>query len=146
MSGSGLLPGRRYAGAVIETASWGRRMVALLVDWFASTLVVMVVLGPAGWLDNPYAGFYTLGVFALESAALTAFAGGSFGKLATRLRVVQANGDPHPPDLGRALLRSVLVCLLVPPLVFRPDGRGLHDIAAGSATVTLQDYLARTGR
>ncbi len=146
MSGSKRPWRRRYADAVIETASWGRRMVALIVDWFACTLVVMVALGPVGWLENPYAGFYTLGVFALESAVLTALAGGSFGKLATRLRVVRANGDPRPIDLLPALLRSLLICLLVPPLVFRPDGRGLHDMAAGSATVTLQQYLARTGR
>ena len=30
---------------------------------------------------------------------------------------------------------------MIPPLVFRPDGRGLHDIAAGTATVTLQTAI-----
>ena len=39
-----------------------------------------------------------------------------------------------------------MICLVVPPLVFRPDGRGLHDMATGTATVTLQDYLARAAR
>ncbi len=131
---------------MIETASWLRRILALFVDWFASTLVVIGLLGPAGWIEEPYAGFYTLGVFALESALLTAFAGGSFGKLATRLRVVRADGDPRPIDLLRALARSVMVCVVIPPLVFRPDGRGLHDMAVGSATITLQEYLARTGQ
>ena len=131
---------------MIETASWLRRILALFVDWFASSLVVIGLLGPAGWSEEPYAGFYTLGVFALESALLTGFAGGSFGKLATRLRVVRADGDPRPIDLLRALARSVMVCVVIPPLVFRPDGRGLHDMAVGSATVTLQEYLARTGR
>jgi hypothetical protein len=29
----------------------------------------------------------------------------------------------------------VLVCLVVPPLVFKPDGRGLHDLAVGSVTI-----------
>ena len=38
--------------------------------------------------------------------------------------------------------RQVLIALVIPPLVFRPDGRGLHDIAAGSATVTLADAPA----
>lgn len=131
---------------MIETASWARRALALLVDWVASTLVVVAMLGPAGWLEDPASGFYVLGVFALENTVLTAVAGGSFGKLATRLRVVRADGTPQPPDLVRSLARSLLICLVVPPLVYRPDGRGLHDIVAGSATVTLQDYLARASR
>ena len=122
----------------VETASWGRRIIALLVDWLASTLVVVVVLGPAGWSENPGSSFYTLLVFALESTVLTAVAGGSFGKLATRLRVVRNDGSGRPIDLLRSLLRQVLVCLVIPPLVFRPDGRGLHDLAAGSVTVTIR--------
>ena len=122
----------------LETASWGRRIIALLVDWLASTLVVVVVLGPAGWSENPGSSFYTLLVFALESTVLTAVAGGSFGKLATRLRVVRNDGSGRPIDLLRSLLRQVLVCLVIPPLVFRPDGRGLHDLAAGSVTVTIR--------
>ena len=121
-----------------ETASWGRRILALLVDWFACTLVGVLVLGPAGWSENRGSSFYTLLVFALESAVLTAVAGGSFGKLATRLRVVRNDGSGRPIDLLRALLRQVMVCLVIPPLVFRPDGRGLHDMAAGSVTVTIR--------
>ena len=123
---------------LIETASWGRRIVALFVDWFASSLVVVVVLGPSGWSEDPRSGAYTLIVFALESSVLTAVAGGSFGKLATRLRVVRNDGSGRTVDLLRSLLRQVMVCLVIPPLVFRPDGRGLHDLAAGSVTVTIR--------
>ena len=79
-----------------------------------------------------------LGVFALESTVLTALAGGSFGKLATGLRVVREDGSGQPVDLMRSLLRAVLVCLVVPPLVYRPDRRGLHDMAAGSRTVAVR--------
>jgi hypothetical protein len=39
-------------------------------------------------------------------------------------------------SLLRALVRSVLVALLVPPLLTF-DGRGLHDVAAGTRTVTI---------
>jgi uncharacterized RDD family membrane protein YckC len=123
---------------VTETASWGRRVLALVVDWFASTLVVILVIGPAGWLEDPASGFYVLGVFALESTLLTALAGGSFGKLATRLRVVREDGSGRPVDLLRSLVRAVLVCLVIPPLVYRPDRRGLHDMAAGSRTVAVR--------
>jgi uncharacterized RDD family membrane protein YckC len=117
----------------LETASWGRRILALFVDWFACNLVVVLILGPAGWSENSDAGFYTLAIFAVESALLTALAGGSFGKLATGLRTVRY-GATGPVGLLPAFLRQVLVCLVIPPIVFRPDGRGLHDLAAGSAT------------
>ena len=127
----------QYRDRVIETASWARRILALFVDWFACTLVVMLAIGPAGWSEDPLAGFYTLGVFVLESAVLTATVGGSFGKLATRLRVVRVDGSGRPVDLLRSVARAVLVALVIPPLIFKPDGRGLHDLVAGSATVTL---------
>jgi uncharacterized RDD family membrane protein YckC len=127
---------------VIDTASWGQRIVALLVDWFASVLVVMLFLGYRGWAEDPSAGWYTLGVFVLESALLIAFAGGSFGQLVCRLRVVRVEGGYQPLSLPRALYRQVLIALVIPPLVFRPDGRGLHDMAVGSAVFRL-DSLRR---
>lgn len=123
-----------------EQASWARRILALLVDWVASTFVVILAMGPAGWSESRYAGLYVLAVFVLESAVLTGLAGGSFGQLATRLRVVRQDG--RPLDLLRALLRQAMVALVVPPLVFRPDGRGLHDMAVGSTTVRLEDLGA----
>ena len=110
-------------------------MLALLVDWLACTLVVIAVIGPGAWLDDRLAGTYTLGVFLLETTVFTALVGGSFGKLVTRLRVVRDDGSGRPVDLLRCLIRAALVCLVVPPLIFRPDGRGLHDLATGSATV-----------
>jgi len=123
------------------TASWTRRGVALLVDWLASTLVVAFLVG---WHDYSSPGgpeqFYVLVVYVVESAVLTALAGGSFGKLATRLRTVRVDGDPRLLDLLRAIARQIMVAVVVPPLIFRPDGRGLHDIAAGTATVTLETY------
>ncbi|ANH39286.1 RDD family protein [Nocardioides dokdonensis FR1436] len=131
---------------VIETASWSRRILALLVDWFASTLAVLPFATVYGASADPAASFYVLGVFVVESAVLTALLGGSFGKIATRLRVVHASGDPRPPGLLPALARQILVAVVVPPLVFRPDGRGLHDIAAGTATVTLSTFRSITAR
>jgi uncharacterized RDD family membrane protein YckC len=120
-----------------ETASWGHRILALVVDWFASNLVVVAFLGPGGWSTSRGSGFYALGVFVLESAFFMALLGGSFGQLATRLRVVRVDGSRRPLNLLMALLRQVLICLVIPPLVFRPDGRGLHDLATGSVTVPL---------
>jgi uncharacterized RDD family membrane protein YckC len=130
----------------LDTASWGRRILALFVDWVASTLVVIAVIGLEDYTEiGSLSGFIVLGVFVLESAVLTALVGGSFGQLVTRLRVVPEDGSPRNVDPLRALARQVLIALVIPPLVFRPDGRGLHDIAAGSATVTVQTFRRLRG-
>ncbi len=118
-----------------NTATWLRRIVALAVDWAACSLVTLAVVGPQGYSDNPASGWITLGVFWLETSLGTAFAGGSFGQLATRIRVLRLDGRPLP--LIPAVVRTLLVCVVIPPLVFRPDGRGLHDLAVGSATYRL---------
>ncbi|HEX6148549.1 RDD family protein [Nocardioides sp.] len=123
---------------MLETASWVRRTVALFVDWIASTLVVMLIIGPAGWSEDRAAGFYTMGVFILESALLMALVGGSFGQIATKIRVIRIDGTRRPPDLLRSLGRQVMICLVIPPLVFKPDGRGLHDMAMGTQTTLLE--------
>jgi uncharacterized RDD family membrane protein YckC len=134
----------------VDTASWARRILALFVDWFASTLVVILLLGGVDqWAGDRAAGSYVLGVFVLESAAFMALSGGSFGQLATRLRAVRVVGerfDPRPVPPHLALLRQVLIALVIPPLVYRPDGRGLHDLAAHSAVVTLDTYRALLGK
>lgn len=129
----------------IDTASWGRRILALFVDWIASTLVVIAVVGWDDYQGGNTSSFFVLGVFVLESAVLTALIGGSFGQVATRLRVVDVTGGGNV-DLLKALGRQVLIALVIPPLVFRPDGRGLHDLMAGSAVVTLQQWRALAGR
>ena len=121
----------------LRTASWPRRILALFVDWTASTLVVIAFMGLEGWSESRASSWYVMGVFILESMILTALVGGSFGKLVTGLRVAKVDGSGRPLDLLRSLLRVVLVCLVVPPLVYKPDGRGLHDLAVDTATVPL---------
>lgn len=130
---------------MIDTASWAHRFGALLVDWAACVLIVILVIGQGGWNDDPYSGFYATGLFIVESALFTALLGGSFGKLVTRLRVVRNDGSNRPLELIPALARSLLIALVIPPLVFRPDGRGLHDMAARSMTVRLADLRASAG-
>lgn len=121
---------------MLETASWLRRILALFVDWLACVAITVLVLGPLGWAGNADAGFLTLGIFVLESWLFLSLMGGTFGHLLTRLRVTRADGGRLDPL--RALLRSVLVALVIPPLVFRPDGRGLHDMITGSVIHDLE--------
>jgi uncharacterized RDD family membrane protein YckC len=128
-------PDPTYASADLTPASWGRRILALLVDWLTCLAVVEGLVAVGVLAGNPN-GLGTMALFVLESALFTALAGGSFGKLATRVRVVRHDGTGQPVSLLRALLRSVLVALLVPPLLTF-DGRGLHDLAAGTRTVAL---------
>lgn len=139
-----------YAGRVtgqtppeFETASWGRRLLALLVDWLVATLVVIVFIGPERYGEQGSGStFFVLGVYVLEAAIFTWLLAGSFGKLVTGLRVVPANGVWRPINPLLLLLRQVLVALVIPPLVFRPDGRGVHDLVAGTATVTKGTYAS----
>ena len=122
-----------------ESASWLRRIGALSVDWFAATLVVISIVGVGDWAGgDPLAGTYALGVYVVESAVLGTLLGGSFGKLLTGLRVIRTDGS-GAVTLLPSLLRSLLVALVIPPLVFRPDGRGLHDVLVGSVTVRVSD-------
>lgn len=133
--------------STVATASWGRRFIALLIDWIASTLVVVSFVG---WDDYSAVGsnaqLFVLPTYIVQSALLTWSLSGSFGKLVTGLRVVPAFGPPRPFNPLRLLLRQVLIALVIPPLVFRPDGRGLHDLVAGTATVRVETFRARTGR
>jgi uncharacterized RDD family membrane protein YckC len=122
----------------LRTASWPRRILALVVDWTVSTLVVVAAFGPSWWSESRTSSLVTMAVFVVESTILTALVGGSFGKLVTGLRVVRLDGSGRPPDLLRSLLRVVLVCLVVPPVIYKPDGRGLHDLAVDTATVSVR--------
>lgn len=146
--------GRGSPHVVEGTASWGRRALALLVDWLACTLVVLVFVGPetyygAGSGDSGksvLASFLTPLTYWIEASVLVALVGGSFGQLICGVRVVQllgAGGRPLP--LLPSLARHLLVLLVIPPLVFRPDGRGLHDLVTGSAAMRLAWVRARSG-
>src|SRR3546814_20585276 len=104
----------------------------------------MFILGADEFGENHASSFYVLLASGLETAFFTGLMGGSFGKLLVRLRTVRADGKGYP-TLLHALVRQVMVALLIPPLVFRPDGRGLHDMAAGTVTVRLKDIATNLG-
>jgi hypothetical protein len=118
---------------VPEYASWPRRILALVIDWIASTLVTIGIVGLGDYSQQGgNSGWVVLGVFALEVSVLTTLTGGSFGQLLTRIRVLTTEG--RPLSLLVSVARTVLICAVVPPLIFKPDsGRGLHDLWTGSA-------------
>lgn len=125
-------PGQRLGlpedgpGAV---AGWGRRIVALFVDWFASLLVANLV---AAYVDvsTDTERLLPLLVFFVEVTLFTAVAGASFGQLAARIAIARLDG--RRVNLLQAAVRTFLICLVVPPVVFNRDNRGLHDLAVGT--------------
>jgi uncharacterized RDD family membrane protein YckC len=111
-------------------ASWGRRLAAIAVDWLACVLIA------AALTDRPATQLAALGVFALENVLLLTTLGATFGMRLLGIRVAQLDRPgqrPVPPV--RALVRTVLLCLVIPAFVWDRDGRGLHDKAAGTVVV-----------
>ena len=113
-------------------ASWRRRVLALVIDWFAS-LLAAAFIGSALGLGDTWTDWLPLLVFWIESSIGTAIAAGSFGQLAVRIAVRRIDG--RPLDLFGALLRGLLICLVVPAVVYNRDNRGLHDLAVRSVVV-----------
>jgi uncharacterized RDD family membrane protein YckC len=96
-------------------------------------LVAGAIAGPAVMTSRGWEAWLPMLVFLLECAVLVTLAGGSFGQLLLRVAVVRL--DRRPVSLLVALLRTLLICLVIPPVVYNRDRRGLHDLAAGTVTV-----------
>jgi hypothetical protein len=131
--GSVLPPTQDYRGQRLglpedgpgSLAGWGRRVGALLVDWFASLLIVRLAFSGLPY-GSPESSLATMGVFLVELTLLTWLTGSSFGQRVFGIGVLRLE-DGGPPGLLRSFARSVMVCLLIPPLVWDRDNRGLHD-------------------
>jgi hypothetical protein len=109
-------------------ASTGRRLLALAVDWAACLLLVRLFLPHLDY-GTPGSGWATLGFFAVEVWLFTSLAGASFGQRLLGMQVVRFGGSAPGPLL--ALVRTLLLVLVVPALVWDRDGRGLHDRLPG---------------
>lgn len=126
-------------------APLGRRVLALAVDWTVCLLLA------ATFFPVERSGFYlTRGaptaaltpIFLLENVLLVGTVGFTLrapaaGAAGTACRVPPAGAAPlgdtgRPPGLLSGLVRGLLLCLVVPAVVWDSDGRGLHDRAAGT--------------
>lgn len=117
------------SGAV---ASYGRRLVALFIDW-ALAMVIAASLARALHWSPGARSLADLGVFGLEIWLLTGLLGLTAGKLVCGLRVVRLDGRPVGPLW--ALVRTALLLLVVPALLWDRDHRGLHDRAADTVVI-----------
>lgn len=100
-------------------------MAALCIDWAMSYLIAI-------WLFEG-SQFGILAVFAAEQILLVGTLGYSFGHRLLGIRVRRLDGGAPGPVA--AIVRTLLLCLVIPALVFDPDQRGLHDRAMGTVLV-----------
>jgi uncharacterized RDD family membrane protein YckC len=110
-------------------ASLGRRVVALIIDWFTAMFVARLIYVPLD-LDPSVQQWFVLGTFAVMVALLTWLAGSSLGQRIVGIGVSRLGGGRVP--LRAAVVRTVLICLVIPAVVWDRDGRGLHDKIAGT--------------
>ncbi|QXJ25223.1 RDD family protein [Actinomadura graeca] len=124
------LPGSG-SGAV---AGYGRRLVALFVDWGLSMLVASLLARTLDWSPSQRS-LWTLIIFGIQAWLLTGAAGTTLGKRLCGIRVVRVDG--RPVGLGWSLARAALLLLVIPALLWDRDYRGLHDRAANTVVVGL---------
>ncbi|MFJ7072770.1 RDD family protein [Streptomyces sp. NPDC098781] len=110
----------------------GRRLGALAVDWGICVLIAYGLLTDGyGQATSNWALllFFVMGVLTVGTIGFTP------GKRLFGLRVVTLETGTVNPL--RALLRTALLCLAVPALIWDRDGRGLHDRLAGTVEVRI---------
>ncbi|MGA0566058.1 RDD family protein [Rathayibacter sp. KR2-224] len=100
----------------------GRRILGLLIDWAIASLLSFAFFRYDSWA--------TLGLFALLQYIFIPTIGGSIGHRVVGLRIVALNGGWV--GLWRPLVRTVLLCIVIPALVWDSDQRGFHDKVAGT--------------
>lgn len=114
-------------------AGFGRRLAALTIDWLAGYLISLMFASPDPAVD-PGFGWIVMGVWFLLTAVPVAVFGASAGMTALGIRVASLGGAAVV-GVPRAVLRTALIALVVPPLVRDADGRGWHDRAARTVVV-----------
>ena len=142
MAGSGV-PGRRTTprvavSSLVSASGCPRRVAARWpasgprLQAFAIDAAMCALIAWGFWRDP----VWSTPIFALEVLVLTTFLGASAGQFLRGLRVVRPDG--RPPGLLRSVVRTALLLLLVPALIWDRDGRGLHDKVAGTLLVRVR--------
>jgi uncharacterized RDD family membrane protein YckC len=115
----------------------GARLAAFLIDAIASSLIAALFVQathsgdgvadhlPGSWSLLPLAIDYIVGMLV---------AGRTVGMYLFGLRIVRVD-RPAAVNPGQAIIRTLLLFLLVPAVIWDRDSRGLHDRASGTAVV-----------
>jgi uncharacterized RDD family membrane protein YckC len=115
-----------------SVAPLGRRFGALFLDW---GLCFLIAYGLFAGSNQQATSNRTLIIFLVMSVLTVGTVGFTPGKRLLGLRVVSENGGRL--GFGWVVVRSVLLCLAVPALVWDRDGRGLHDRLARAVQVRI---------
>jgi uncharacterized RDD family membrane protein YckC len=123
-----------------SVAGWGRRIVALLLDWLIASLIASAVTGKPIWAGGNDFNTAQLVTFFAMTTILVGLAGGTIGHRVLGLRVINlragtTTGYAAQVGLLGGVVRTLLLCLLIPAVVFDRDHRGLHDKATNTAVV-----------
>jgi uncharacterized RDD family membrane protein YckC len=102
----------------------GRRLLALIIDWAICSVISLAAFRTQVW---------ALPIFAAQDFLLTAMLGITVGKRLLSIRVGKLGGGPV--GFLPALIRTLLLLLLVPPVVLDHDLRGLHEKASRTVTI-----------
>lgn len=119
------------SGAV---AGYGRRLVALFLDWGLSMLVASLLARSFDW-SAPQRSMWTLIIFGIQAWLLIGLLGTTIGKRLSGIRVARLDG--RPVGLGWSLARTLLLLVIVPALIWDRDYRGMHDRAANTVVVSI---------
>jgi uncharacterized RDD family membrane protein YckC len=122
-------PEPRDDSSTHETAGFGARFLALIVDWALCLMLAGLVARP------PATGYWAYPFLILEYGLFVGLYGQTPGMWLAKVRCV-STADLGPIGPLRAVVRAVLLCLVVPALIMDSYGRGLHDRAAGSIMLT----------
>jgi uncharacterized RDD family membrane protein YckC len=133
-AGTGSASGAGSTPEAGTPAGYGKRFIALLIDWILCLLIGTALTRLTGVFTGSERGLWPLLILAVEYAVLIGPFGQTVGMRLARIRCVSV-ADGGAIGIPRALLRGILLCLLIPALIIGPGGRGLHDRAAGSIVV-----------
>ena len=112
-----------------SVARAGRRIIALLVDW-ASAMLISLLFTP---YESVAYTWVTPLVFAALQVVFIPTIGGSLGHRLLGMRVIPLEGGWIGP--WRPVVRTALLLIVVPALVWDSDQRGFHDKVAGTVLI-----------
>lgn len=112
-----------------SVARAGRRLAALLVDW-ASAMLISLLFTP---YESVAYTWVTPLVFAALQIVFIPTIGGSLGHRLLGMRVIPLEGGWVGP--WRPVVRTALLLIVVPALVWDSDQRGFHDKVAGTVLI-----------
>jgi len=115
-----------------EVAGLGRRVAAIAIDWLACILLSRVIFGQFAY-GSPESSFSILLIFIAEVTLFTWLISASFGQRLLGISVVRLDGGRLA--FWRVLVRTLLICIVIPAVVYDSVGRGLHDRAVGSVAI-----------